>query len=98
MLAAAVGVSESSVGRIWVDAGLKPHRFTFFKLSNYPHFEEKLDDIIGLYRNPPGTPWCFPATRKPSSDFGPRTAGFAPEEGPRTNAKIDTGIKNGSSF
>jgi transposase len=53
LMAAQVGVSASSVGRIWASAGLKPHRVKSFKLSNDPHFEEKLDDIIGLYLNPP---------------------------------------------
>jgi transposase len=52
-MAAAVGVSPSSVGRVWAAAGLKPHRIKSFKLSNDKHFEEKLDDIIGLYLNPP---------------------------------------------
>jgi len=53
LMAAQFGVSESSVGRIWARAALKPHRVKFFKLSNDPYFEEKLEDIIGLYLSPP---------------------------------------------
>lgn len=53
LMAAQFGVSDSSVGRIWASAGLKPHRLKSFKLSNDLRFEEKLDDIIGLYLNPP---------------------------------------------
>jgi transposase len=53
LMATQSGVSPSSVGRIWASAGLKPHRIKSFKLSNDPCFEEKLEDIIGLYRNPP---------------------------------------------
>ncbi len=41
-MAKAVGISPSSVGRIWRDAGKKPHRTTKFKVSNDPHFEEKV--------------------------------------------------------
>ncbi len=52
-MAAAAGVSEASVRRVWRAHGLKPHRFDSFKLSNDPHFAEKLEDIIGLYLNPP---------------------------------------------
>jgi len=48
-----VGVSESSVGRIWRKHGLKPHLFRSFKLSRDPNFVEKLEDIVGLYLNPP---------------------------------------------
>ena len=52
-MAEKVGVSPSSVGRIWAAAGLKPHLVKTFKLSNDKQFEEKLDDIVGLYLNPP---------------------------------------------
>jgi transposase len=52
-MARQVGVSPSTVGRVWSSAGLKPHRIKSFKLSNDKHFEEKLEDIIGLYLSPP---------------------------------------------
>src|SRR6266487_3139674 len=34
-------------------SGLKPHRVETFKISNDPQFAEKLEDIVGLYLNPP---------------------------------------------
>jgi transposase len=52
-MAAATGLSDSTVGRIWREHGLKPHRVETFKLSNDPQFVEKLTDIIGLYVSPP---------------------------------------------
>jgi transposase len=52
-MAKAVGISPSSVGRIWREAGLKPHRINTFKVSNDPQFEEKVVDVVGLYMNPP---------------------------------------------
>ena len=52
-MAKAVGVSDSTVGRIWRQHGLKPHQTRTFKLSNDPRFTEKLEDIVGLYVNPP---------------------------------------------
>jgi transposase len=52
-MAEAVGISPSSVGRIWAEAGLKPHITKGFKVSNDPKFEEKVTDIIGLYLAPP---------------------------------------------
>jgi len=52
-MAEAVGISPSSVGRIWADAGLKPHVVRGFKVSNDPLFEEKVTEIVGLYLNPP---------------------------------------------
>jgi len=52
-MAAAVGVSEATVRRIWHAHGLKPHLVRAFKLSNDPQFAEKLEAIVGLYLNPP---------------------------------------------
>jgi transposase len=48
-----IGISVSSVQRIWRKHGLQPHRVSVFKLSNDPLFAEKLIDIVGLYVNPP---------------------------------------------
>ena len=52
-MAAEIGISPSSVGRIWAEAGLKPHLVRRFKISNDPQFEEKVTDVVGLYMNPP---------------------------------------------
>jgi hypothetical protein len=47
-MAKAVGISPSSVRRIWTGHGLQPHRVRAFKLSNDPYFDEKLKDVVGL--------------------------------------------------
>ena len=48
-MAEAVGISPSSVGRIWSEAGLKPQLTHGFKVLSDPMFEEKVTDIVGLY-------------------------------------------------
>jgi transposase len=52
-MAQAAGLSEASVRRIWKAHGLKPHLLQTFKLSNDKRFVEKLEDVVGLYLNPP---------------------------------------------
>ena len=52
-MAAAVGISVSSVQRIWRAHGLQPHRVRQFKLSKDPEFVAKLRDVVGLYVDPP---------------------------------------------
>ena len=52
-LATEVGVSPSTIGRIWRAHGLKPHIVRGFKVSCDPKFIEKLEDIVGLYMSPP---------------------------------------------
>jgi transposase len=52
-MAKAAGISVSSVQRIWRAHGLRPHLVRQFKLSNDPQFAAKLQEIVGLYVNPP---------------------------------------------
>jgi len=52
-MAKSCGVSKASVQRLWDAHGLKPHLVKTFKLSNDPRFLEKLEDVVGLYLNPP---------------------------------------------
>lgn len=48
-----VGLSHSTVGRIWRAFGLQPHRTETFKLSPDPLLVPKVRDIVGLYMSPP---------------------------------------------
>lgn len=52
-MAAAMGVSHTSVQRIWREHGLKPHLVRGFKVSNDPDFVAKVKDVVGLYLDPP---------------------------------------------
>ena len=52
-MAAATGLNQTAVSRIWQAFGLRPHRQQTFKLSTDPQFVEKVRDIVGLYLNPP---------------------------------------------
>ena len=52
-VAEVVGISLRSVQRIWQGHRLQPHRIRTFKRSNDPAFAEKVEDIVGLYMDPP---------------------------------------------
>ena len=52
-MARAVGISHTSVQNIWRAHGLKPHLVDSFKVSNDPAFAEKVEDVVGLYLDPP---------------------------------------------
>ena len=52
-MAAEIGISKSTVQRVWNTFGIQPHRQQTFKLSTDPFFVEKVRDIVGLYLNPP---------------------------------------------
>ena len=63
-MAAASGVSKATVQRIWSDNGLQPHRSETFKLSRDPHFLDKLQDVVGLYLDPPEKAIVFSVDEK----------------------------------
>ena len=48
-LAEELGLSQSTVSRIWRAFNLQPHRAETFKLSTDPRFIDKVRDIVGLY-------------------------------------------------
>jgi hypothetical protein len=52
-MARRAGIAPSSVHKIWAAHGLKPHLTKTFKLSRDPNFVAKVEDIVGLYLNPP---------------------------------------------
>ncbi|MCM2290441.1 MAG: IS630 family transposase [Sulfuritalea sp.] len=52
-LAAHLGISDTTVLKVWQANGLKPHLVETFKVSRDPKFVEKLEDIVGLYMSPP---------------------------------------------
>jgi hypothetical protein len=41
------------VQRVWTAHGLQPHRVRAFKLSQDPYFQDKLEEVVGLYLYPP---------------------------------------------
>jgi transposase len=52
-MARQAGISLRSVQRIWAAHDLQPHRIRTFKRSTDPEFAAKLEDIVGLYMDPP---------------------------------------------
>lgn len=73
MLAAEVGTSYSFVGRVWRECGFKPHLISQFKISNDPQFVEKLEDVVGLYLDPPENAAVFCVDEKSSIQALDRT-------------------------
>lgn len=57
-------VSYFFIKKVWHANGLKPHLVKTFKLSNDPHFVEKLKDVVGLYLNPPEHALVFSVDEK----------------------------------
>jgi hypothetical protein len=77
-MAEEMGVGHTTVQRIGKAHGLKPHLTRTFQLSNDPHFAEKVQDIVGLYLNPPDKAVVLCVDEKSQIQALDRTAGPAP--------------------
>jgi transposase len=77
-MAAATGMSQSAVSRIWRAFGLKPHLAESFKLSPDPLFIEKVRDIVGLYLDPPDAAMVLCVDKKSQIQALDRTSPVLP--------------------
>lgn len=72
-LAAELGTSHTFISKVWRECGFKPHLISQFKISNDPQFAEKLEDVVGLYLNPPENAVVFCVDEKSSIQALDRT-------------------------
>ncbi len=96
-LAAELGISPASVRRIWKRHGLKPHLVRTFKVSNDPHFAEKLEDIVGLYLNPPENALVFSVDEKSQIQALDRTQPGLPIKKGRAGTMTHDYKRNGTT-
>jgi transposase len=77
-LARQVGISPTSVHRIWRAFGLQPWRTEDFKISPDPLLIDKIRDVVGLYLAPPANAAVFAVDEKPQIQALERTAPVLP--------------------
>jgi len=67
-LARHLRTQSTFVQRVWTAHGFQPHRVRgAFKLSQDPHFQDKLEDVVGLYLHPPEHAMVFSVEEKARS-------------------------------
>lgn len=96
-LAKILGINHSFVNRVWREVGLKPHLTKNFKVSNDPHFEEKLRDVVGLYLSPPENAAVFCVDEKSSIQALDRTQPGLPMKPGRCGTMTHDYKRNGTS-
>ena len=96
-MAKEMGVSHTTVQRIWKANGLKPHLTRTFKLSNDPHFAEKVQDIVGLYLNPPDKALVFSVDEKSQIQALDRTQPGLPLKKGRAGTMTHDYKRNGTT-
>jgi len=96
-MAKAVGIGHTSVQRIWAEHGLKPHLVSTFKVSNDPKFAEKVEDVIGLYLNPPDKALVFSVDEKSQIQALDRTQPGLPMKKGRAGTMTHDYKRNGTT-
>ena len=96
-MAAATGMSQSAVSRIWRAFGLKPHQVETFKLSPDPLFIDKVRDIVGLYLNPPEAAVVLCVDEKSQIQALDRTAPVLPLMPGVPSAQSHDYVRNGTT-
>jgi len=96
-LADALNTTHSFVHRVWQSVGLKPHLEKTFKVSNDPHCEEKLCDVVGLYLHPPDNAVVFCIDEKTSIQALDRTQPGLPLKKGRCGTITHDYKRNGTS-
>ena len=77
-LARQVGLSPTTIHRIWRAFGLKPWLVEEFKISTDPFLIDKVRDVVGLYLAPPANAAVFSVDEKPQIQALERTAPVLP--------------------
>ena len=73
-----MGISPSSVLRIWQAFGLQQWRTETFKISPDPLLIDKIRDVAGLYLAPPASAAVFSVDEKPHIQALERAAPVLP--------------------
>lgn len=90
-------VSWTFVKKVWDAHGLKPWLVKTFKLSNDKHFVEKLNDVVGLYMNPPENALVFCVDEKSQIQALDRTQPSLPMKKGRASTMTHDYKRNGTT-
>ena len=96
-MAAASGLSKATIQRLWSNHGLQPHRVETFKLSRDPQFLEKLQDVVGLYLDPPEKAIVFSVDEKSQIQALDRTQPGLPMKKGRAGTMTHDYKRNGTT-
>jgi transposase len=95
-LARRVGVSHTTVMRVWHKVGLQPHRLRRYMASPDPNFEAKAKEILGLYLNPPRKAAVFCVDEKTAIQALDRTQPALPLRSGRPERQAVAYVRHGT--
>lgn len=96
-MAAAAGLNQTAISRIWRAFGLKPHLVDTWKLSTDPHFVDKVRDVVGLYLDPPRNALVLAVDEKSQMQALDRTAPMLPMMPGVAGRQTHTYVRHGTT-
>jgi transposase len=96
LMARYAGVSPYLVSQVWKAADLKPHRLKTFQISNDPHFVEKVQDVVGLYLNPPDNALVLSVDEKTQIQALDRTQPMLPLRPGQAERRTHDSLRHGT--
>lgn len=96
-IARRVGMSITTVQRIWAEAGLKPHRIETFKFSTDPDLVAKVRDVVGLYLDPPERAIVLSLDEKTQIQALDRTQPMLPLRSGSVERRTHDYVRNGTT-
>jgi transposase len=92
-----VYVSQTWVSRLWREHGLRPWQQGTFKISKDPDFEDKVRDVVGLYRDPPEGEVVVSVDAKSGIQALDRTQPLLPIDFGKTQKRTFDYVRNGTT-
>jgi len=96
-MAAATGLNQTAISRIWRAFSLAPHRQEGFKLSRDPLFIDKVRDIVGLYLDPPDRALVLCVDEKSQIQALERTAPLLPMRPGQAERRAHDYLRHGTT-
>ncbi len=97
LLAARLGIDNTTVARAWRDYGVRPWRVETFKFSTDPELVAKVTDVVGLYLAPPQNAIVLCIDEKSQIQALDRTQKTLPMQPGRSERRTHDYVRHGTS-
>jgi transposase len=97
LLATELGVSHSTVARVWAEHDIRPWQVETFKFSTDPQLEAKVRDVVGLYLDPPAHAIVLCVDEKSQIQALERTQPVQPVAPGRVERRIHDYVRHGTT-
>ena len=97
LLAGELGISHSTVARVWAEHDLNPWQTETFKFSTDPQLDARVRDVVGLYLDPPAHAIVLCVDEKSQIQALERTQPVRPVRAGRPERRTHDDLRHGTT-